>query len=179
MSAPAPELLLRLANLDVVRKPGRGPSFKPEPLVSTESAAQALGADCVSSGDLAGLRELHEVVIELVTRLLDGRALDDPVGRLTTLARPSDARISLEVTDEGELRDRLEWSDPTLVAGLARRVVVELAAMEPGRLRRCARPECDLVFYDTTRSNTQRWHADSPCGNRERQRRFRAAHEAR
>ena len=27
--------------------------------------------------------------------------------------------------------------------------------------------------YDTTRSATQRWHAERPCGLRERQRRYR------
>ncbi|HYB26212.1 MAG TPA: CGNR zinc finger domain-containing protein [Solirubrobacteraceae bacterium] len=37
----------------------------------------------------------------------------------------------------------------------------------------CERPECRLLFYGTTRSATQRWHAESPCGVRERQWRYR------
>jgi hypothetical protein len=41
-----------------------------------------------------------------------------------------------------------------------------------------ARPECTLAFYDATRSATQRWHAERPCGLRERQRRHRAKHAA-
>jgi len=53
---------------------------------------------------------------------------------------------------------------------LARHIIDELDALEPDRLRRCARPECDLLFYDTTRSCTRRWHAEDPCGWRERQR---------
>jgi predicted RNA-binding Zn ribbon-like protein len=57
-----------------------------------------------------------------------------------------------------------------LAAALARRLIEELNALEPDRLRRCARPECDLLFYDTTRSRTRRWHAEDPCGWRERQR---------
>ncbi|WP_414710672.1 CGNR zinc finger domain-containing protein [Pseudonocardia sp.] len=35
------------------------------------------------------------------------------------------------------------------------------------RLRRCARTACDLLFYDTTRSRTRRWHVEDPCGWRE------------
>jgi predicted RNA-binding Zn ribbon-like protein len=54
-------------------------------------------------------------------------------------------------------------------------VVMELGEIDEARLKRCDRDACDLVFYDTTRSRTQRWHADAPCGNRERQRRHRAA----
>jgi predicted RNA-binding Zn ribbon-like protein len=52
---------------------------------------------------------------------------------------------------------------------------MELAEIDPTRLRRCQRRECDLLFYDTTRSATRRWHAESPCGIRERQRRHRRA----
>jgi predicted RNA-binding Zn ribbon-like protein len=52
-------------------------------------------------------------------------------------------------------------------------VIDELSEVEPTRLRRCARPECSLVFYDVTRSATQRWHDERPCGLRERQRRHR------
>jgi predicted RNA-binding Zn ribbon-like protein len=171
----APEVLLRLANLAVARRPGRGPAVKPESLVSAHSAAEALGVGPVSDSDLAGLRELHELVVELVAGLLDGRRVDRPVARLNMLAAPAQAQVRLVFSGNGKLRDQLEWSDPNLVSQLARRVVLELGAAERERLRRCARPECDLVFYDTTRSNTQRWHAESTCGQRERQRRFRAA----
>jgi predicted RNA-binding Zn ribbon-like protein len=67
------------------------------------------------------------------------------------------------------------WQDRHAPVVLARVLVEELQALDPPRLRRCARPECALVFYDTTRSGTRRWHAESPCGWRERQRRHRTA----
>jgi predicted RNA-binding Zn ribbon-like protein len=72
------------------------------------------------------------------------------------------------------LQQRLVWDDRSLAAGLARRLAEELSILEPGRLRRCARAECGLLFYDTTRSRTRRWHAEDPCGWRERQRQHRA-----
>jgi len=171
-----PDVLLRLANLAVARKPGRGPRIYPDPLTSTERAVEALGVEKVEGSDLVGLRELHELVLEIVERLFGGGSLDDQVASLTALARPSTARVRLEATSAGELRGHLDWIDPTLVAALARQVLLELGRLDRARLRRCARRECELVFYDVTRSNTRLWHAESPCGQRERQRRFRAAH---
>jgi predicted RNA-binding Zn ribbon-like protein len=48
------------------------------------------------------------------------------------------------------------WRDPDPVAGLARRVIEELARTDPSRFRQCQRKECDLLFFDTTRSRSQR-----------------------
>ena len=90
-------------------------------------------------------------------------------------ARPSIATVKLDVGANQTLRAQLEWSEPSPAATLARAVALELAEIDPARLKRCERPACKLVFYDSTRSGRQRWHAESPCGNRERQRRYRAA----
>ena len=86
--------------------------------------------------------------------------------------------MRLDVGENQTLRAQLEWSEPTPAATLARKVALELGEIDVTRLKRCERPACNLVFYDTTRSGTQRWHAESPCGNRERQQRFRAASRA-
>jgi predicted RNA-binding Zn ribbon-like protein len=167
-----PETLLRLANLTVAVKPGRAPKVHPDPLGTRGSAAVAMGVSEVSQSDLAGLRELQELLVELVDRLLTGEQLDRQVARLAALTRASRAQARLEIA-HGRFHQHLEWTDPCLVARLARQVGLELGAIDPVRLRRCGRPECDLLFYDSTRSNTQRWHAESPCGQRERQRRHR------
>jgi predicted RNA-binding Zn ribbon-like protein len=168
-----PEVLVRLANLTVPRRPGRGPKIYPDPLARAGRAAEALGLTRVNVRELEGLRELHEVVVELVDRLLDGRSVQAQATRLTRLADGSRARARLEQDENGAIRQRLRWTDSSVVASLARQVMLELGAVEPTRLRRCERPECELLFYDTTRSNTQRWHAQSPCGQRERQQRHR------
>jgi predicted RNA-binding Zn ribbon-like protein len=44
---------------------------------------------------------------------------------------------------------------------------------ELGRIRRCAHPRCDRVFYDTTRNGSRRWCAMGACGNRAKVARFR------
>ena len=170
-----PDTLLRLANLTVPRKPGRGPTIYPDPLAGAATAAQALGLPRPDTSQLGTLSELHKTIVELVDCLLSGRPVARPAARLTRLAQESIATVRLDGGERQSLRARLEWSEPTPAATLARRVTVELGEIDVKRLKRCERPACDLDFYDTTRSGTRRWHAESPCGARERQRRYRAA----
>lgn len=170
-----PDTLLGLANLTVARKPGRGPTIHPDPLSSPATAAQALSFPRLDASQLGTLRELHGTVVQLVDGLLSGRPVARPAVRLTKLAQASIARVRLEVGEDRTLHARLDWSEPTPAATLARRVALELGEIDLARLKRCQRPACNLVFYDTTRSGTRRWHAESPCGVGERQRRYRAS----
>jgi predicted RNA-binding Zn ribbon-like protein len=80
----------------------------------------------------------------------------------------------LRVTPAGQLEAVVLWESAPAAAVLAGRVIDELGAIDRSRLRVCARPECSLIFYDSSRSGTQRWHSEVPCGWRERQRRRRA-----
>jgi predicted RNA-binding Zn ribbon-like protein len=170
-----PDTLLGLANLTVPQKPDRSPTIHPDPLATPATAARALGLARVHASQLGRLRELHETIVQLVDGLLAGRSVARPATRLVKLAQPSTATVRIDAGENRTFRTRLEWSDPTPVAALARRAALELAEIDLARLRRCERPACKLVFYDTTRSGTRRWHAESPCGTRERQRRYRAA----
>jgi predicted RNA-binding Zn ribbon-like protein len=170
-----PDMLVQLANLTVPRKPDRGPTIHPDPLASAATAAPALGLPRVTASQLDALRKLHKTVVDLVDDLLAGRPPARAAALLTRLARPSKATVRIEVGENHAFCTRLEWSAPNPAAAIARQVALELADIEPRRLRRCQRAECDLVFYDTTRPGTRLWHAESPCGNRERQRRHREA----
>lgn len=165
---------MRVANLTVARKSGRTSATEPEPFADAADAAAALGVDGVVTADLPALRELHRAVTELADGVIAGGKLERPVAALNRLAAGSRGRPQLEVDGELGLRLSLDWTDETLVAALARQIVLETGAIDATRLRRCQRAACDLVFYDTTRSNTRRWHAESPCGLRERQDRHRA-----
>jgi predicted RNA-binding Zn ribbon-like protein len=166
-----PQLLLLLANLGRPRRPSGVAAPHAEPILPDATVASAQLAELVdqpvAAADLADLRRLQRASVHAADAILAGEALD--CAEVNALAAGSCARIELYVTD-GVPRRQLAWTDTSLAAALARRLIEELNALEPNRLRRCARPECDLFFYDTTRSRTRRWHAEDPCGWRERQR---------
>jgi predicted RNA-binding Zn ribbon-like protein len=169
-----PQALLLLANLGRPRRPSGVATPYAEPILPDATVASAQLAEVVhqhvAAADLADLRRLQRASVHAADAILAGEALD--CAELNALAAGSRARIELIVTD-GIPRRHLIWTDTSLPAALTRRLIDELDALEPGRLRPCARPECDLLFYDTTRSRTRRWHAEDPCGWRERQRMHR------
>jgi predicted RNA-binding Zn ribbon-like protein len=173
-----PETLLRVANLTVPRKPDREPTVFPNPLATTATAMEALGLRRLTRPELVKLRELHRAVVELTDAILDRRSPTASAAQLTRLASPSSATAQVEVGAKETMRVKLEWRDRSVVAALARRIVLELGELEPRRLKRCERVACNLLFYDTTRPGTKRWHAEVPCGIRERQRRHREVSHA-
>jgi predicted RNA-binding Zn ribbon-like protein len=128
----------------------------------------------VDARHLTALRALQRAVAALADALIDGSP--PPLDALNALAAREPAIHALERRPDGRLRPVLRPEQPSAAAKLLIEVVRQLGELEPSRLRRCARPECQLVFYDTSRSATQRWHAERPCGLRERQRRHRAKH---
>lgn len=46
---------------------------------------------------------------------------------------------------------------------------------EPGRVRKCGASDCDVYYLDTSKSRLRQWCRMTSCGNREKQRRWRAA----
>ena len=122
------------------------------------------------------MRALQRAVVAIVDALIDGSR--PPLEALNALAAREPAIYALERQPNGKLHTRLHPKRASAAATLLIEVIRELSELERSRLRRCARPECTLAFYDATRSATQRWHAERPCGLRERQRRHRAKHAA-
>lgn len=47
----------------------------------------------------------------------------------------------------------------------------QLAADHPGRLRRCANPDCSLFLFDRSNANARYWCSMTSCGNRMKARR--------
>lgn len=54
----------------------------------------------------------------------------------------------------------------TALSGIAAAVQAVVEADSWPRLRICPNHKCDLVFYDATRSRTQKWDSYDTCGNR-------------
>lgn len=170
-----PAAFVLLANLGRPRKPSRASARIAEPVLPDAVAASRQLAGVIAlpvrEADLPGLRDLQRFARRAAEALLEGAVPD--AGVLNDLARDSSARVRLTASS-GALRQELAWHDVSVAGQLARRLIEELAALDPTRLRRCAREQCGLFFYDSTRSRTQRWHAEDPCGWRERQHSRRA-----
>jgi predicted RNA-binding Zn ribbon-like protein len=173
-------LVVALANAQAARRPSHVRT-----LVAHDALADAAGAgellepfldDPVDPRELPALRALQRAVVAIVEALIDGS--QPPLARLNALAAREPAIYALEPQPGGGLHATLRPKRASAAATLLVKVVRELGELDPSRLRRCARQECDLVFYDDTRSATQRWHAERPCGLRERQRRHRTKHAA-
>ena len=168
-------LVVALANAQAKRRPPRARSaVEHDALADTARANELLEPfldDPVEEHDLPAVRTLQRAVVAVVDALIDGT--EPPVEALTT-----PAVCALEAEPDGTLRTTVRPRRPSAPATLVIAAIRELSELDPARLRRCARPECSLVFYDATRSGTQRWHAESPCGLRERQRRHRARQSA-
>jgi predicted RNA-binding Zn ribbon-like protein len=165
-----PTVLVHLANLGRPRRPSGASSQINEPVLADVVTASrqlaGLNSVAIRDDDLAGLRSLQRLAVRSSETLLQG-GLPKPES-LNRLADESTARVRL-IAHEGGLHPQFEWHDTSAVAELARILVLELGNLEPARLHRCERAACDLLFYDATRSRTQRWHAEDPCGWRQRQ----------
>jgi predicted RNA-binding Zn ribbon-like protein len=168
-------LVVALANARAPRRPTHArAAVAHDALANAASARQLLDPfldDDIDARDLPALRALQRAVLAIVDALIDGAR--PPLEALNALAAREPAIYALERRPGGTLHARLRPKRASAAATLVVAAIRELGELEPSRLRRCARPECTLVFYDVTRSATQRWHAERPCGLRERQRRYR------
>lgn len=168
-------LVTLLANARADRRPvGARRATPTDALADMATATELLEPllnDRLEPEDLEMIRAVHRQVVAIVDALIEGS--HPPLERINALAERAPATHVLELGTDGHLSARFRPTRGSGAASLLAGVIRELAELDPARLRRCARPECRLVFYDRTRSGTQRWHAESPCGLRERQRRHR------
>jgi hypothetical protein len=173
---PAPALVT-LANAARPRRPaGVRAAYAADPFASHAAAVELLAPLGLSrplgEDELDDLRRLADETRKITDALVG----DGPLPGLeivNRLAGQANATRSLRVTPDGSLATEVQWHVASAAAELASRIVAELGRIDPTRLRFCARDVCDLLFYDVTRSKTQRWHSDSPCGARERQERWK------
>jgi predicted RNA-binding Zn ribbon-like protein len=169
-------LVVALANAQASRRPTHARSAMAYDALADQASASTLLEPFLhkpfDAQELAALRALQRAVVAIVDALIDGSS--PQLDALTALAARMPSMYMLERRPDGKLRATLRPRRASAAATLLVTAIRELAEVEPARLRRCARPECTLVFYDSTRSATQRWHAERPCGLRERQRRHRS-----
>jgi len=165
-----PSLFLHLANLRRPRRKGHEADDGDRlPIAGLPEVVAARPDD-----GRPDLDELPQLASDFADAIV-ARRVPLPVGELNMLAEGCLSFPAL-VAEPTRAAVRLERSELTSrpTAVLAARVAAELGVADLTRIKECARSECRLVFYDETRSRTQRWHAEAPCGRLERQRRYRA-----
>jgi CGNR zinc finger protein len=158
-----PKALVALLN-------SRAHAGEPDALDAPDTALSVLRGlghegDVVSS-DL--LDEVRAVRADLMAILED----DDGWERFS--ARTSGVAFRYAFSPAGGVQRRQVAGDP-VVGSVARHVAELVVADAWPRLKVCANHRCARVFYDTTRSRTQRWHSYKVCGNKSNV----AAHRAR
>jgi len=82
-----------------------------------------------------------------------------------------DHRLVVSFTADGP---RLEAADVDLVAGVLAEVHEAHRAGQWQRLKACANPDCQWIFYDGSRNRSGRWCSMAECGGVMKARAYRA-----
>lgn len=147
---------------------GDGPSFVSfiRNLVPFDHAAVTKAT--FTENELIRLRSWRDALYAVLAGHAAGKV---PQGALAVL-NEGIARAAQQMRVSSELKVELISHD-RLIERIVAICVDELARCDPGRIKRCRRPECNLLFYDPTRNRNARWHAENPCGWRARDARRR------
>jgi hypothetical protein len=120
------------------------------------------GALTLSDDDLHLLRELRADLVAVIAPE-DTAAEHSAWERVSQHAAAAPFRYAFP--GGGEVRVESAAGD-TASGGIIRSVAELLTAGDWSRIKICANPMCTGVFYDATRSRTQRWDSYEQCGNR-------------
>ena len=100
-----------------------------------------------------------------------------PVDLATLNEAAAASRLRMRFGSGG--KPRLEPEASGAVGAIGRLVASLYSAMQDEgweRLKLCGSDECRWAFYDRSKNRSSRWCQMASCGNREKARRFRAAH---
>jgi predicted RNA-binding Zn ribbon-like protein len=175
-SKPAPEPLARVQALvnTAEREEGR------DRLVDDRDARPWLvdqgfldDGDALSARDLALVRDVREALRAVLIANSGGPAPSDAaLAPLHSLAAAGSARIRIDGSTV-----QLDAAGDSLAARLAGLLLIVRDAQRDGswaRLRTCANDECLWAFYDRSRNHGGHWCTMATCGNKLKNRDFRA-----
>jgi predicted RNA-binding Zn ribbon-like protein len=132
-------------------------------------------ADEVTIEELLALRALLRRVIE---ELADGEVSDSNLAALNSIMLKAPAVRHLARDGRAyrlellSLKKDWNWVQAEIVASF----VELLTTHDPRRLKICQNPNCFGIFYDKSKSRTQRYCTPDKCGNLMKVRRFRVRH---
>jgi len=128
----------------------------------------------VSEGDLRDALALRAAIARAVVRVSHGEvpsSADVDVINLFAATPDIPPALAGGTRQAGRSRARVGQA----LSEMARETVALLSINDGGRIRECAADDCQIVFYDESRSNNRRWCSMAHCGNRAKVRRHRAS----
>jgi predicted RNA-binding Zn ribbon-like protein len=149
-----------------------------EPAVLSEWAVQAglVAADIeVTDDDLVTAIEVREAIYRTVIARLDDQQ-----------PRSADVNLLNEQASRPQLTPRLlptgatsrEGTAAQLIATLAADLLDLLAGPDIANVKRCAHPNCSLLYVDSSRAKSRHWCGMATCGNKVKVQAFRARQRA-
>lgn len=148
------------------------------PAVLSEWAVQAGLVDAgmeASAEDLRSAIEVREAIYRTAVARLDGaqpRPAD--VGLLNDQA--SRPRLTPHLLPTGAIVR--EGTAAQLIATLAADLLDLLAGPDIANVKRCAHPDCTLLYVDSSRAKNRHWCGMAACGNKVKVQAFRARQRA-
>lgn len=178
---PAPGPLLRVqALVNTVELPDGADRLRSLADARPWLVAEGLLApsDDVTDEDLGLVRAVREALREMLVHNAGGPAPSvDALRTLRTLG--ADGPVRVDVDDHGAVLVQPVGS--SLTAGLVGLLLTVGDAQRDGswaRLKACANDECHWAFYDRSRNHGGSWCEMSTCGNKLKNRDFRARRRA-
>lgn len=125
-----------------------------------------------TEAQLAAAKDLREAIYRIAVAVINGTPLgwDDTDLLNHYAAVPPVVPVLRPDRSLGRLA-----SDPVAAAlsSLARDTIGLASGDQVARLRECAKPDCSLLFVDTSRSGVRRWCSMETCGNQDKVQRYR------
>ena len=126
-------------------------------------------------------RELREQLYAALTALHRRKAIP-PAGLQAMTSAIRDARAArVLAVAKGPRMARYDWLTPHAaeVPLHACAIAIEdlLTGEDRGRIRKCGAGDCEVYFIDRSKGRRRHWCSMKNCGNREKQRRWRATAE--
>jgi predicted RNA-binding Zn ribbon-like protein len=148
----------------------------PDALQTPETASLLLrpfdqpATEAPSAERIAEIRALRTILLDIVSAP-DGTGAAPGWTQLAEHA--SSITLRQDFSAPGKVRLQQVGGDP-VVGGITLAVGQLITDGTWPRIRACANERCGRVFYDATRSRTQRWHSYETCGNRSNVAAYRA-----
>ena len=146
----------------------------------SEELRELTEADPKSAGSLLGQAERLAKAMRLAFHALAEEKPIQPewVGPINDILSVTEGHDRLDRTDDGwrlgfrARHEGLEW----LLAAIARSGAELIAERVSRVVQKCSNPNCQLLFYDDSRTHRRRWCSMALCGNRSKVAAFAKRH---